>query len=162
MCVCVCLSQVKGQKNNKGQSHLFAIQLSSNQVSRGCEFSQSAFKGLKVRPIRFRGDGNSAYQVWRGWKFDQSGFVGLEIRPIRFCGAGNSANQVLKGWSFNQSDHFSVLSSSNQVWRGWEFSQSHDFGVSLSSNQFFRAQSSVNQVFLKPEDHVIRGKDRTL
>jgi hypothetical protein len=38
--------KVKGEKNINGQSHVFAIQLSSSQVSRVWEFSQSGFEGL--------------------------------------------------------------------------------------------------------------------
>ncbi len=103
VCMWLSGSRVKGQTNINGQSDIFAIRLSSNQVSKGWEFSQSDFEGLRVQPIRFRGAGNSANQVSESWEFSQSGLEELEIQPIRFRGVRNSANQVSESWEFSQS-----------------------------------------------------------
>ena len=101
--VCVCLS---GQRSKKHQwsTDVFAIQLSSNQVSRGWEFNQSGFEGLGIQPIRFWGAGSSANQVSRE----------LGVQPIRFWGAGSSANQVSRGWS-SANQVLRTGSSANQV-----------------------------------------------
>jgi len=112
-------SKVKGQKNINHQSDVFAIQLSSEQVSRGWGFSQSGFEGLGFQTIRLWVAGVSANQVWgasvrpiisfqcsiflqsglRGWGFRQSGFEWLGFQPIRFRGAAVSVNQVSRGRS---------------------------------------------------------------
>ncbi len=117
-------SKVKVQKNINGQLDVFAIQLLSNQVSRGWKFSQLGFEEPGFQPVRFRGVGDSANQmllvshprrirfrgagslanqVSRCSEFIQSGFEGLEIRPIRFRGAGSSAKQVSGASEFSQS-----------------------------------------------------------
>ncbi len=106
MRLCVCLSQrskFKGHENINGQSDVFAIQLSSNQVSSGWEFDRSGFEGLGVRPIRFRRAGNSANQVISVSPLVQSSFEALEVQPIRFSGGGSSTNQLSRRWGFDQS-----------------------------------------------------------
>jgi hypothetical protein len=85
--------RVKVQKNINGQLDVFAIQLSSNQVSRSWEFSQSGFEGLGVQPIRLRGAWSSTNQVSNGWKFCQSGDFGVPL----------SSNQVSRGSEFSKS-----------------------------------------------------------
>jgi hypothetical protein len=91
-------SKVKVQKNINGQLDVFAIQLLSNQVSRGWKFSQSGFEELGFQPVRFRGARISASQVSRGWEFSQSD--AFDIPP--------SSNQVSRSWEFSQSG-FEVL-----------------------------------------------------
>ncbi len=81
--VCV---RVKVQRSKKHHSSIkcFAMQFSSNKVSRGWEFSQSSSDQLGIPPIRFPEAPNSANQVPRSWEFHQSGFAELAIQPIRF------------------------------------------------------------------------------
>jgi hypothetical protein len=74
-------SKIKGQTNINGQSDIFAIRLSSNQVSKGWEFSQSDFEGLQAQPIRFRKTERSANQVSRGRKFSESHVFSVPVVP---------------------------------------------------------------------------------
>lgn len=60
------VKKVRVQKNNNSQSDVFAIQLCSNQVSRGWEFNQSGFVGLGVWLIRFCGAESLANQFLLG------------------------------------------------------------------------------------------------
>jgi hypothetical protein len=79
----VTLYQVKGQKNINALSDVLAIQLSSNQVSRGWEFSPSHNFGVLL----------SFNQVLRGREFSQSHDFSVTL----------SFNHILRDSKFNQS-----------------------------------------------------------
>ncbi len=106
LCVCVRLWQVKGEKKHQWSIRCFSYPAvfqscfdrlgvrtirfvharnSTNQVSKGWQFSELGFEGLDIQAIRFRAVENSVNQFLRSCDFDQSGFVKHDLKGVLKC-----------------------------------------------------------------------------